>query len=226
MPEQLRRIRYNCWAPCKAHNSLGGESEQSLDGTLLVLTSPPTRSGVRVSPRLFYGLKMAGDWIKMRSDLHTHPKVVRISSALNADRLRIVGGLHAVWCLFDAHAENGKLFGYTPNALNSLIGFDGFCEAMQVVGWIEFDGESLVVPRFDAHNGQSAKRRSAESERKRNVRKTSASDADKMRTREEKRREEKSIPSLPSHEEDEGHYSGVHGLSVDTKTGEILGGMQ
>lgn len=30
---------------------------------------------------------MAGDWIKMRSDLHTHPKVVRISSALHADTL-------------------------------------------------------------------------------------------------------------------------------------------
>lgn len=32
---------------------------------------------------------MAGDWIKMRADLHTHPKVVRISSALDADRLRV-----------------------------------------------------------------------------------------------------------------------------------------
>ncbi|MQI04921.1 hypothetical protein EI057_02935 [Escherichia coli] len=32
---------------------------------------------------------MAGDWIKMRADLHTHPKVVRMASALKADRLRI-----------------------------------------------------------------------------------------------------------------------------------------
>lgn len=45
---------------------------------------------------------MAGDWIKMRADLHTHPKVVRMASALKADRLRIVGGLHSAWCLFDS----------------------------------------------------------------------------------------------------------------------------
>jgi triacylglycerol lipase len=31
---------------------------------------------------------MAADWIKMRSDLCTHPKVVRIMSALKADKLR------------------------------------------------------------------------------------------------------------------------------------------
>jgi hypothetical protein len=37
---------------------------------------------------------MAGDWIQMRVALQTHPKVVRIASALKADRLRVVGGLH------------------------------------------------------------------------------------------------------------------------------------
>src|SRR5690606_14325065 len=40
------------------------------------------------------------------------------------------------------------------------------------------------------HNGTSAKRRAQDASRKRAVRKTSASQADKMRTREEKRREE------------------------------------
>ena len=51
---------------------------------------------------------MAGDWIKMRGDLGTHPKVVRIMSALKADRLRVVGGLHAVWSLFDAHSRRRR----------------------------------------------------------------------------------------------------------------------
>ena len=31
---------------------------------------------------------MASDWIKMRSDLFTHPKVVRMASALKADKKR------------------------------------------------------------------------------------------------------------------------------------------
>ncbi|NPE57701.1 Pyocin large subunit [Dickeya dadantii] len=133
---------------------------------------------------------MAGDWIKMRSDLHTHPKVVRIASALNADRLRVIGALHATWCLFDAHSVDGSLDGYSSKTLDDMIDFPGFSRAMIAVGWLEECETSLCMPRFFEHNGQGAKRRAQEAERKRNIRKTSASDADKKRTREEERREE------------------------------------
>lgn len=142
---------------------------------------------------------MAGDWIKMRSDLHTHPKVVRISSALKADRLRVVGGLHAVWCLFDMHSEDGMLSGYTTDTVDELIGFPGFARALCAVNWLAEEGDGLSMPEFDEHNGQSAKRRATETKRKRkereedeaeSVRNLSASDADKKRSREEKRREE------------------------------------
>ncbi|MFE0769916.1 DNA replication domain protein [Serratia bockelmannii] len=133
---------------------------------------------------------MAGDWIKMRSDLHTHPKIVRMASALKADRLRIVGGLHSAWCLFDVHSVDGLLDGYSPETLDEMIGFPGFSRAMMAVGWLEVDGENLVMPRFDEHNGQSAKRRAQDAARKRIVRKMSASQEDEMTTREEKRRED------------------------------------
>lgn len=133
---------------------------------------------------------MAGDWIKMGKDLLTHPKVVRMSSALRADRLRTVGGLFAVWCLFDTHSADGQLSGYTPEALDELVGFPGIASAMEAVGWLSHDEEGVFLPCFEEHNGQSAKRRAQETERKREERKTSAPDADKKRTREEKRREE------------------------------------
>lgn len=133
---------------------------------------------------------MAGDWIKMRADLLTHPKVVRMMSALKADRLRIIGGLHAVWCLFDVHSIDGYLDGYTPEVLDQHLGWDGFSDAMILIGWLESDGKSLQTPRFDEHNGQSAKRRAQETTRKRDARKVSAPEADKKRTREEKRRED------------------------------------
>lgn len=136
---------------------------------------------------------MAGDWIKMRADLFTHPKVVRMASALDADTLRTVGGLMSAWCLFDVHTEDGRLSGYTPETLDAYLRWDGFSAAMISVGWLEEHHDFLFLPSFDTHNGRSAKRRAQESERKRNIRKTSACDADKMRTREEKRREEKNI---------------------------------
>lgn len=138
---------------------------------------------------------MAGDWIKMRSDLFTHPKVVRISSALKADTLRTVGGLMSVWCLFDAHSADGILEGYRLETLDDHLRWPGFAAAMMAVRWLSDDGESLVLPEFDTHNGQSAKRRAQDADRKQAVRKASASEADKTRTREEKRREELSTES-------------------------------
>lgn len=153
---------------------------------------------------------MAGDWIKMRADLHTHPKVIRMASALKADRLRIVGGLHSAWCLFDVHSVDGLLDGYSADTLDDLIGFPGFSRAMMAVGWLEENGESLVMPRFEAHNGQSAKRRAQDADRKRNVRKASASEADKKRTREEKRRED--IKDKP-------HTGGEQNPPVDNSAG-------
>jgi hypothetical protein len=161
---------------------------------------------------------MAGDWIKMRTDLFTHPKVVRISSALKADRLRTVGGLLSVWCLFDAHSVDGKLEGYDAPTLDDLIGWQGFSAAMIAVGWIEQDGEGLALPSFERHNGVSAKRRAQDADRKKDVRNLSASEADKKRTREEKRREEKEIPpEVPS--ADSGKPSKAKGaIAVELQT--------
>lgn len=138
---------------------------------------------------------MAGDWIKMRSALRSSPKVVRIASALKADgcpdRLRVVGALHAVWSLADEHSADGRLDGYTLETLDDLIGWSGFSAALLGVDWLKIDKQGIEVPRFDEHNGASAKRRAMESERKRRGRiesgQTSASKADKKRTREEKR---------------------------------------
>lgn len=147
---------------------------------------------------------MAGDWIKMRIALRRHPKVVRIASALKADKLRVVGALHAIWGVFDEHSINGHLPGYTFETMDDEIGWPGFSRAMNGIGWLDHDGDcGLVMPSFDTHNGASAKRRAQESDRKRAERTSpqsvlplSASDADEMRTREEKRRED--TPSLRS----------------------------
>lgn len=159
---------------------------------------------------------MAGDWIKMRTDLLTSPKVVRMSSALKADRFRIVGGLLSVWSLFDSHSTDGTLSGYTLESLDDLAAWDGFSAAMVAVGWLECEGDDISLPRFEAHNGASSKRRALDSSRKRAVRNSSASDADKKRTREEKRREEKKENNpLPPEGMGEGNQSKPAGKYSD-----------
>lgn len=148
---------------------------------------------------------MAGDWIKMRLDLQTHPKVVRILSATKADKFRAIGGLHAVWSVFDTHSSDGRLLGYTPETLDHIIGWEGFAQAMISVGWLSTDGpETLILPEFDEHNGKSGKRRAEDQKRKRDERKSpqsvrnlSANEPDENVTREEKRREDKEKPFVP-----------------------------
>lgn len=143
---------------------------------------------------------MANDWIKMRMDLQTHPKIVRILSATKSDKFRVIGGLHSVWCVFDTHSEDGTLKGYTLQTMDHIIGWPGFSAAVSSVGWLIETPEGLVMPDFEEHNGASAKRRSEDTKRKRkirmsakcpqSVRKVSEESADEKTTREEKRREE------------------------------------
>lgn len=173
---------------------------------------------------------MSGNWIKMGVGLRTHPKVVRMAASLKSDRLRVIGGLHAVWSIFDAHTEDGSLDGYTLQAIDEDLGWRGFAKAMQEVGWLEVDAEGVHVPEYTEHNGSTAKRRAQETSRKGSARKksapnapespqnircesgqVSASDADKMRNREEKRREE---PVETPSQEERGERLGARPLAI------------
>ena len=158
---------------------------------------------------------MAGDWIKMRTNLRTHPKVVRMSSALQCNALHVIGALWAVWSIADEHAAvhdgAGHLDGYSLADMSGVIGFPGFAEQMAACGWVdECDehaqngGKCLIFKDFDTHNGKSAKSRAEDSERKRasrqsaerpeSVRNLSGKRPAKSVTREEKRREEITPP--------------------------------
>jgi hypothetical protein len=118
---------------------------------------------------------MAGDWIKMRRSLLTDPRVVRIASALHADRFRTIGGLFSAWCLFDEQTPDGRLEGYTPEVFDEIVGVCGLAVAMESVGWLEIGDNWLQATAFSEHNGQTAKRRAQEA-----VRKMSARTADDL----------------------------------------------
>ena len=134
---------------------------------------------------------MSGDWIKMRSSLRDDPAVVRIASALNADRFSVVGRLHCVWSWAQAQSIDGQSVDVDSGFLDELVSQPGFSAEMEAVGWLEIADNCVSFPSFSRHNGSSAKRRAMEATRKAKGRIPSAFDADGMRTREEKRREEK-----------------------------------
>jgi hypothetical protein len=153
-------------------------------------------------------------WIPMRTNLLSDPRVVRISSALQADRLRTVGGLFAVWCLGDDHADldsddmdaDALLPHYTAEAVDDLVGLPGLGRAMVDVDWAEETPKGFVLKRFGQWNGRSTKRRIQDAEskrRRRNVRDVSAKCPPAKRTdcglqnRTEQNRTRKTPPAAP-----------------------------
>lgn len=113
---------------------------------------------------------MADDWIKFRKCVLTHPRLVRTMSALNADKLRTLGGILSAWCLLDEQTQDGNLEGYTPEFLDQTVGLPGLARAMEAAGWLVITENGLQAPEFEKHNGATAKRRAAESRRKMSAR--------------------------------------------------------
>lgn len=158
---------------------------------------------------------MADDWIKMRVNLHTHPKVVRIVCAVcaqlvrdgcaaSAQRCLVVGALHQVWSLFDAHSRDGILEGYSLQTVDELVGIPGFSNAMGSVGWLTQTDKGLEMRDFDIHNGMGAKRRADHAAQTR-VRRMCAQNAHNSRTEcapEERREEESKKTPLTPHKGD------------------------
>ena len=118
---------------------------------------------------------MAGDWIKMRSNLWDDPRVAKICDITDCGEASIVGGLYWLWATADQHSEDGIMFGLTIRAIDRKTGIVGFGDALVSAGWLEDHHEGVLIVRFEEHNGKSAKRRCSES-----VRKMSARDADKL----------------------------------------------
>lgn len=171
---------------------------------------------------------MAGDWIKMRTDLMRDRAIQRIANDLAESEafqswaylqndnivtkmLReccafvTVGALHSFWSWAQENTEDGVVRARIQD-IDLAIGVPGFAEALKSAGWIEEDGEYLIIPKWDRHNSKGAKSR-AESSRRMQERRLRIRYADGVtntrpnRVREEKRREEVRDKSMSAQED-------------------------
>lgn len=175
---------------------------------------------------------MAGDWIKMRIDLADDPAVIGIAAGLRISEDEVVGKLHRLWGWADKHTSTGFVPHITAKWIDGYLQKLGFAAHMSAVGWLGISDTGVTFPYFDRHNGKSAKSRAEGAERARMSRKkrddsaksvtrSSQETCDKSVTREEKRREELTALASTSHEQ--GVYPPDVGITVDPRTGEILG---
>lgn len=148
---------------------------------------------------------MAGDWIKMRTDLSEDPAVIGIAARVGLDEFAVVGRLQALWSWADRQSRDGNAAGVTRAWINRKVQCDGFAEAMESVRWLSVTDDGISFPNFSNHNGETGKTRALGKSRQKNKRERDARDdevtgpsrneRDDGVTREEKRREEET-PSI------------------------------
>jgi len=102
---------------------------------------------------------MAGDWIKMRSNLWDDPRVLRLCDDTDSPEASVVGALYWLWATADQHSEHGQLPGMTLRAIDRKTGIAGLGNALVQVGWLSDNADGVSLTRFDEHNGASAKSR-------------------------------------------------------------------
>lgn len=135
---------------------------------------------------------MAGDWIKIEKSTPTKPEIILMASRLGITLEQVFGHCFRFWSWCDDHLENGCAPSVTTVALDSLIGCAGFCESLIEVGWLQVKNGQIVIPNYDRHLSENAKKRALSRQRmqKSRVAQTLRSERNKSATREEKRREE------------------------------------
>ena len=126
-------------------------------------------------------------WIKIETHTPDKAEIRHIARLCGCTKAEAFLAFFRVFVWLDEETDDGHVAFFTPEDADEIADLPGFGAALQEVGWILFGPTGAVVSNWDRHNGQSAKRRCLDAERKRAVRnrsgQMSAAEADDLRTR-------------------------------------------
>ena len=128
-------------------------------------------------------------WIKIETHTPDKAEIRHAARLCHCSQAEAFLAFFRVWAWLDEQTDDGRVEFFTAEDADDIAGLSGFGAALAEVRWIMFGPGGAVVANWDRHNGQSAKRRCLDAERKRVVRKESGQSADQIR--EDKRRGDK-----------------------------------
>ncbi|GKX40307.1 hypothetical protein SOASR014_40460 [Pectobacterium carotovorum subsp. carotovorum] len=102
---------------------------------------------------------MASSWIKVEVITPDKPEIHRMAEALNIDPDAVLGKLVRIWAWADQQTIDGNAGCVTKSVLDRIAFVTGFADSLIKVGWLVSDGDLLVFPNFERHNGESSKKR-------------------------------------------------------------------
>lgn len=109
---------------------------------------------------------MALNWIKWVKGLSKRPEVLAIAKALSKNRREVAAVCMEFWEWADESTVNGFISGVGIEDIDGILSVPGFASALCTVGWLDVRNDGIQLPRWDRHNGQSAKERALDSYRK------------------------------------------------------------
>jgi hypothetical protein len=108
---------------------------------------------------------VAGEWIKVRTNLWDDPRIGQLCELTDQGEAAVIGGLYWLWATADEHSADGLLHGMTTRTIDRKTGVPGLGKALVTIGWLTESDGGVTVERFDEHNGASAKQRALTAKR-------------------------------------------------------------
>ncbi|WP_373854911.1 DNA replication domain protein [Klebsiella variicola] len=102
---------------------------------------------------------MASSWIKVEVITPDKLEIFQIAEILNIDPDAVLGKLVRIWAWADQQTVDGNAGSVTKGVLDRIAFITGFADALIAVGWLAYDGNKLILPNFERHNGESSKKR-------------------------------------------------------------------
>lgn len=118
-------------------------------------------------------------WIKVETHTPDKTELRQIARLCHCTKAEAFLAFFRLFVWLDEQTDDGNVEFFTEGDADEIAGLAGFGTALAEVRWITFGPTGAVVANWERHNGQSAKRRCLDAERKRkNIRIKSGQAAD------------------------------------------------
>lgn len=133
-------------------------------------------------------------WIKLDHVTPDKPEVHRMAEVLKLDADAVLGKLLRLWIWADQQTITGNAPSVNTALIDRIASHEGFALAMVKVEWLAVDLDGAIFPKFDRHNGKSAKNRALTAKRVEKYRNDSVTQPALV---EKRRKEKRSNPPIP-----------------------------
>lgn len=115
---------------------------------------------------------MAGDWIKVEHATLDKPEIMALARMLGVSHGDALELVLRFWVWIDNNSVDGHVDAVVDADVDKLLHCPGFAHALIYLKWLALDENGfLVIPKFDDHNSESAKKRAEKSKRQQKYRK-------------------------------------------------------